>query len=217
MRKDFERDGFCLLPAIDPTVLARIDALTHSVDPDDRRGGLREPQWKISGLSELVEHTGMHTHASQLLQADAQPVRWILFDKTSNANWLVPWHRDSTVCVSASVEVDGFGPWSIKDGRIHVQPPLDVLRGMVTLRLHIDAADETNGALQVIPGSHCCDRIDEEAGGFGAVLVRANAGEIFAMKPLLLHASSKGTHPSRRRVLHIEYASGPLPPPLLWN
>lgn len=216
MREALEQDGYALLPAIDQTILQQIDGLTQSVESDDRRGGLREPQRKIAGLSELTESCGMHARACELLGSDAQPLRWILFDKTPDANWLVPWHRDTTICVRERVDLAGYGPWSVKDGRVHVRPPLDVLRCMVTLRLHIDLADESNGALRVIPGSHRCETFDDSAPDENGILVAAAAGEVLAMKPLLLHASSKATQPMRRRVLHIEYAAAPLPEPLAW-
>lgn len=216
MRDTLERDGYCLLPAIDPGVLAQIDAATQSIESDDRRGGLREPQRKIEGLSALVECAGMHASASELLQADANPVRWILFDKTTGANWLVPWHRDTTIRVRERADVDGFGPWSVKDGAVHVQPPLEVLQRMVTLRLHIDAATEANGALRVLAGTHLCASLDEDGDDQNADVIEAEAGRVLAMKPLLLHASSKAAEPKRRRVLHIEYACEALPPPLEW-
>lgn len=211
------RDGFELFPSIDRSSLVRLDELTRAVQPDGRRGGLRDPQLKIGGLANAVDASGLHTLASELLGKTALPVRWILFDKTSAANWLVPWHRDTTICVRERIDVDGFGPWSVKDGRVHVQPPLDVLRGMVTLRLHIDRADETNGALRLIPASHRCERIDEDHADTETSLVCAEAGQVLAMRPLALHASSKATVATRRRVLHIEYAPGPLPSPLEWG
>jgi len=216
MREELERDGYCLLPTIDPAVLAQIDAVTRSVESDDRRGGLREPQRKINGLSELAERAGMHAHANDLLQAEAEPVRWILFDKTSNANWLVPWHRDTTIRVRERADVEGFGPWSVKDDQHHVQPPLEVLQRMVTLRLHIDDANNANGALRIIPGSHQCESLQEDERDEDAVVVEALAGQVLAMKPLVLHASSKATQPTRRRVLHIEYACEALHSPLEW-
>lgn len=216
MRDALEQDGYCLLQAIDSEVLARIDAATQSIESDDRRGGLREPQRKIKELSALAECAGMHAYASALLQADANPIRWILFDKSPGANWLVPWHRDTTIRVRERVDVDGFGPWSVKDGTVHVQPPLKVLRRIVTLRLHIDAASEANGALRVLAGTHRCASLDEGGDHLDAVVVEAKAGQVLAMRPLLLHASSKAAQPTRRRVLHIEYACEALPSPLEW-
>jgi len=49
------------------------------------------------------------------------------------------------------------------------------------------------------------------------VTCAARAGDILAMRPLLLHASSKSTQPARRRVLHVEYAASDLPGPFRWT
>jgi len=39
---------------------------------------------------------------------------------------------------------------------------------------------------------------------------------VILMRPLLLHASSAATEPRRRRVVHLEYAAGPLPGGVEW-
>ncbi|ABC28723.1 conserved hypothetical protein [Hahella chejuensis KCTC 2396] len=36
------------------------------------------------------------------------------------------------------------------------------------------------------------------------------------MKPHLLHASSKGTTPNQRRILHVEFSDYPLPAGAQW-
>ncbi len=145
----------------------------------------------------------------------------MLFDKTQDTNWLVPWHQDLTIAVQERHDVAGFDPWSVKDGIPHVQPPVRVLERMLTLRLHLDDCDETNGALKVIPGSHAGGRLDSvairewRARGTESVCCAA-AGDALIMRPLLLHASSRSESVRRRRVLHVDYASCDLPPPLQW-
>ena len=79
------------------------------------------------------------------------PVRAIYFDKSPDANWGVAWHQDLTLALRARVEVAGFGPWSTKDGIPHVQPPVELLQQMLTIRLHLDDAGTSNGALRVLP------------------------------------------------------------------
>jgi hypothetical protein len=37
------------------------------------------------------------------------------------------------------------------------------------------------------------------------------------LRPLTAHASRRSTSERRRRVLHLELASGALPPPLRWH
>ncbi len=81
-------------------------------------------------------------------------VRAILFDKTGEANWTVPWHQDRSIAVRERIDAQGFGPWSVKAGIVHVQPPLDLLRQMVTLRFSLDSCDPENGPLRVIPRTH---------------------------------------------------------------
>ncbi len=41
-------------------------------------------------------------------------------------------------------------------------------------------------------------------------------GGVVMMRPLLLHASSAATEPTRRRVIHLEYAAEPLPEGVEW-
>jgi len=158
--------------------------------------------------------------ARSILGEGARLVRAILFDKIPGANWTVPWHQDLTIAVAERHDVEGFGPWSVKEGVVHVQPPVAVLEEMATFRIHLDECGQDNGPVRVIPGSHRHGRIAESdlsryltdetpcVGGVGSVLV---------MRPLILHASSPAKSPSHRRVLHMEFAGGDLPKPLHWH
>lgn len=155
------------------------------------------------------------------LPAEPLPVRTIYFDKSAESNWGVPWHQDLTIALRARVEIPGFGPWSTKEGIPHVQPPVELLAQMLTIRLHLDDADETNGALRVLPGSHRAgrlgqDQIQEWRARQPDFLCTGAAGDALLMRPLLLHASSRSTSPQHRRVLHIEYAGFALPDGLEW-
>ncbi|HEV8390676.1 MAG TPA: phytanoyl-CoA dioxygenase, partial [Dongiaceae bacterium] len=84
--------------------------------------------------------------------AAARPVRAVLFDKNADANWSAGWHQDRTIAVRARLETEGYGPWSVKGGAVHVEPPFDILRGMVTMRAHLDDCDEDNAPLLIAPG-----------------------------------------------------------------
>lgn len=155
-----------------------------------------------------------------ILGAGAVPVRTILFDKSPDANWDVPWHQDTTIAVVEQIETEGYGPWSVKLGTPHVRPPAAVLESMVTVRIHLDACGADNGALLVAPGTH---RGGVTPGPFdiGAlerskVACIAEAGAAVLMRPLIMHASRKAANPTHRRVLHLEFASGPLAAPLRW-
>jgi ectoine hydroxylase-related dioxygenase (phytanoyl-CoA dioxygenase family) len=79
------------------------------------------------------------------------------------------------------------------------------------LRLHIDDSDADNGPLRVLPGTHRMGVLsDAEIGQLAREIPPVDcvvpAGGVVAMRPLLIHASSKAESNRRRRVLHIEYS-----------
>lgn len=159
--------------------------------------------------------------ANAVLPSPAFAVRSILFDKTPETNWKVPWHQDLAVALTENRDVDGFGPWSMKGGVPHAHAPVWLLQRMVTLRLHLDDCPAENGALRVLPGSHLQGKLS--AADITAwrqrvpdVVCEVPAGGVLLMRPLLLHASSPSTRPGRRRVLHLEYACDKLPGGLRW-
>ncbi len=92
---------------------------------------------------------------------------------------------------------------------------------MLTLRMHLDPCGVDNGPVRVMPGSHREGRLSPaeidrwRADGTGVECTAAR-GDVLAMRPLLLHASSPSKSPSHRRVVHIEYAAGKLDGGLDW-
>jgi hypothetical protein len=208
--------------AIVPGVLARterkklIDQL-GLVAGAGRRGILGLPS-----IAKLACSACLIGLISPHLPARPQPVRAIYFDKTPDANWMVAWHQDLTLSVRQKIEVAGFGPWSIKNGVSHVQPPAHLLEQMMTVRLHLDNCGESNGALRVIPGSHRMGRLSAEAieklrSEEPTISCCVAAGDALLMRPLLLHSSSRSQTAGHRRVVHIEYASFVLPGGLQWH
>lgn len=142
--------------------------------------------------------------ASEFLSKPAKPVRGILFNKSPDANWAVPWHIDRVGAFAEPHEVEGFGPWVQKEGVWHAKCPDGLLEQMCVVRLHLDAAKAENGALKV-RNEH------------GEQLVTAHRGEITVMGALTEHASDRATSDAPRRVVHIEYAATDPPAPLRWH
>jgi ectoine hydroxylase-related dioxygenase (phytanoyl-CoA dioxygenase family) len=143
-------------------------------------------------------------------------VRSILFNKNATQNWPVLWHQDTTICLKEKIDLQGYGPWSIKDAIHHVRPPLDILENMVTARLHIDDSSESNGAIKVIPQSHLKGlltrpEINDVLKEDNELFCLAQAGDLMLMKPLLLHSSLSAKEPTKRRVLHLEFITTKLP------
>jgi len=147
-------------------------------------------------------------------------VKSIYFDKPETSNWFVSYHQDLTISVDKKSDVEGFGPWTVKQNQFAVQPPLSILENSLTIRIHLDDTDENNGALRVIPGSHLkgiyrAETIDwtkeKEA------ICSVTKGSIMIMRPLLLHSSGRTTNSKKRRVIHIEFSNQQLPDTLEWS
>lgn len=149
------------------------------------------------------------------------PVRATYLDKIPGANWKIAWHQDNAIAVRKRRDVPGFGPWSVKEGVVHVQPPVELLSRMFAIRLHLDDCTRDNGALRVLPGTHRFGWIDEDVYAWRAkiaeVCCEVPCGGALFMSPLILHASSPAVTPTHRRVIHIEYAREPLPGGLEWT
>ena len=120
-----------------------------------RRGGpfAHRNLLELNFVHELIADQRIQA-AVKAIATDLVPVRAILFDKNESANWTVPWHQDRAIAVREKIEFPGYGPWSVKSGVVHVQPPLEILEKMVTLRIHLDPCPEDNGPLRVIRGTH---------------------------------------------------------------
>ncbi|NVO31140.1 phytanoyl-CoA dioxygenase family protein [Hymenobacter lapidiphilus] len=147
-------------------------------------------------------------------------VKAIYFDKPAGSNWLVAWHQDVMVAVNQRQDLPGYGPWSRKNDETTVLPPAEILTSIVTLRLHLDDCDATNGALRVVPGSHRHGVIpnDQHPEFTGrAITCAVSAGGLQLMKPLTLHASQRSTSTRPRRVVHLEFSAAELPTGLQWR
>lgn len=145
-------------------------------------------------------------------------VRGLFFDKPPRASWSLPWHRDLTIAVGEHGMIGGeFRNPTTKAGVRHLEAPDTILRKMITLRIHLDPATPDNGPLEVIPGSHASRDTNPNC---EAVRILAAAGDVLAMRPLLLHASGESSpvSPSHRRVIHLEFAGEPtLPEGYRWH
>jgi hypothetical protein len=228
IREEVEKNGFATCRAVGSS--SEITDLLVAFSRMNQHPGLRKKIGVFAVRNLLEECPEIRRFANSpkvrrliepVLGAACFPVRGILFDKVPEANWKVPWHQDVTIAVQNKVEVDGFGPWSIKADVLHVQPPAAVLDKMLSVRLHLDPCGEENGALRVLPGSHRQGRIAEDL--IPAIresspehVCVVGAGDVLLMKPLLLHASSASRVPNHRRVVHLDFAAVQLPTGMRW-
>ena len=147
-------------------------------------------------------------------------VKSIYFDKPGQSNWFVAYHQDLTISVDSKSEIDGYGPWTVKQNQFAVQPPLSILENNFTIRIHLDDTDTKNGALKVIPASHLngVSRFESlEDFENKEVFCSVKKGGVMLMSPLLFHASNRTTNDKKRRVIHIEFSNQCLPASLNWS
>lgn len=216
--------GFAIAPALlrNETVERLIaEAVEIQAMQNASRGGVRN-LLQFQPMRAVAECVPVMTLVHPILGNKARVVRGTLFDKTPDANWKVPWHQDVTIAVKVRIDIDGYGPWSVKEGVPHVQPPAGILEQMVSVRIHLDDCPATNGALRVIPGTHTQGKVssaevERVAAASREHVCEAPAGGALLMRPLLFHASSASTQPGHRRVLHFDYAACDLPKGLAWH
>jgi hypothetical protein len=150
-----------------------------------------------------------------------RPVRAIAFDKSPDTNWALGWHQDRTINLAARADIDGYGPWTIKQGSPHVEPPFAVIAAMLTLRIHLDPVTPDNAPLDIALGSHHkgCVAEPDVASVVAASSVAAclaSPGDVWAYATPILHASQRSRKPQRRRVLQVDFSAAELPAPLAW-
>ncbi|RPI81244.1 MAG: phytanoyl-CoA dioxygenase, partial [Planctomycetaceae bacterium] len=171
---------------------------------------IRNLLWEVPGIKAILAQLGFDQLATDALGFPAYPISATMFDKTSGANWIVPAHQDLIMPVECRVDEPGFTGWKTKLGVAYVEPPTEVLSRLVALRAHLDDCPATNGALEVVPGSHQKGKLQD--GDILAIdstlfsVCSAALGDVLLMSPLIVHRSTASKTPVHRRVLHLVYA-----------
>lgn len=210
----FRQDGALLVErAISAQLVERLRNLC-GYDQYSPRPGRRITEPYPGLLDLILAPDGLASLAERLAGENVRPVRLLLFEKTQSMNWALDWHQDRVIPLARQHVLPGFELWTTKAGTPHVEPPVELMQRMVTLRVHLDDCGIDNAPLQTIRGSHLAGRLPwEEVEAFAVDAADADktthtarAGDVLALKTLILHASDRATRPSRRRVLHIDFA-----------
>ncbi len=174
----------------------------------------------LPALRRLLTENGPFGRIATRILGQCQSVRAVLFDKTPSTNWSLGWHQDRTICVKDRVDVQGYGPWTIKHGLLHVAPPFELLSRMLTMRIHLDDVAGDNAPLIVAPGSHTrqalIGEVEDVVRTCGTHVCLAAAGDVWLYSTPILHASEAAGAPGRRRVLQIDFSADSLPDGLEW-
>lgn len=226
--QQLKKDGYVIIS--DVFNRKEIDAILEAVSNSDHSNptfrktadlfAIRQFLKEVPAVLPLVLTDRLNTLIESLFGTSYFVVKSIYFDKPEQSNWFVAWHQDLTISVDKKTEAPGFGPWTVKHNQFAVQPPLEILEHIFTIRIHLDDTDKNNGALKVVPGSHAKGIYRPETIDWGTEtesICEVPKGGIMIMRPLLLHASGRTTNQTRRRVIHIEFSNTSLPHGLNWS
>jgi hypothetical protein len=215
----FQASGFASIEGVlSQAACDEISTLLMQLAPGSAgtRNLLAEP-W----CQQLATAVRAHPDLDQLIPTRHVAVQCTYFAKSTLSNWRVAAHQDLSIPVACHIPEPELSGWSIKEGQQYVHAPLSLLQELVAVRLHVDPCGPDDGPLKVVPGSHRHGLIDDQdvprlREHLGQAVCVADRGTALALSPLLLHASSKATGSSQRRVLHFLFGPGPLPHGLAW-
>lgn len=191
------------------------DTFRKSVDLFAIRQFLNE----IPATRKLIFNPKLNEIIEKIFGQNYFVVKSIYFDKPGTSNWYVFYHQDLTISVDKKINHENFGPWTTKYNQYSVQPPIEILENIFTIRIHLDETDEYNGALRVIEKSHLKKIYRPETIDWNIekeTTCGVEKGGIMIMKPLILHSSGRTTNGKKRRVIHIEFSDYDLPKALRW-
>jgi ectoine hydroxylase-related dioxygenase (phytanoyl-CoA dioxygenase family) len=210
-----QKQGFAIIPGIlQPKEIDRLLDEFRCANLPRSRAGVRHAM-RLPAVATVAQDTRLMRIARETLGESAFPFRATLFDKSPAANWLVVWHQDTALPLQKRREAPGWGPWSVKDGVTYAHAPESALSQVLALRVHLDDSTAENGPLRVLPGTHTLGVLTDEtlhelSTQITPVDCLTPRSGVLAMRPLIVHASSKSQVENPRRVLHIEYAVSPV-------
>jgi ectoine hydroxylase-related dioxygenase (phytanoyl-CoA dioxygenase family) len=214
-QRSIEEQGFAIIPGVlgEEDISRLLDDLAKATLRRSR-AGVRHA-FKNPAVARLAQDSRLLGIAREVLGSDAFPFRATLFEKSRCTNWLVAWHQDTALPLREKQERPGWGPWSVKDGIVYAHAPAGALSQILALRVHLDDSTAQNGPLRVLPRTHKLGVLsDDEIRHFSAEVSAVDCltpkGGVLAMRPLVIHSSSKSQAEDSRRVLHIEYSLSPV-------
>jgi hypothetical protein len=231
---ELEERGFSLLDSVwsGPECSFWADRLSHVLQTNQTGPliastllyGARNLLSLVPDVTNLLDHSRIRGEIRRILGPTWGIVRGLYFDKPPGCSWGLPWHRDRTIAIaehppeSTQLRGLGFNKPTTKAGVCHVEAPETLLSQMLTIRIHLDEMNATNGPLYVRPGSHRGDSSDSEDNV--GIPIYCRAGSVMLMRPLLSHMSI-GALPDctqHRRIVHFELTSqAELPAPYQWE
>jgi ectoine hydroxylase-related dioxygenase (phytanoyl-CoA dioxygenase family) len=202
------------------TAISNVDTSKETFRKSTDLFAIRQFLKEVPETFDLIFTDNLKTVIRQVMGDNFFVVKSIYFDKPETSNWYVSYHQDLTISVDKKLELENFVAWTTKQNQYAVQPPIDILENITTIRIHLDDTDEHNGALKVVPTSHLKQIYRPEAINWDKEIETTCAvkkGGLMFMKPLTLHSSSRTTNNKKRRVIHIEFSNKELPTEIKWS
>ncbi|AXG74541.1 phytanoyl-CoA dioxygenase [Flavobacterium arcticum] len=226
-KTEIEKDGFTIIPNVFSendvnTIVSYINEVNTSSETFRKSANLfaiRQFLKEVPKVKRELFNNNLKSIVSSIFGEDYFVVKSIYFDKPEESNWFVSYHQDLTISVNTKSDIEGYSSWTVKQGQFAVQPPINVLENIYTIRIHLDNTTEENGVLKVVPQSHNKEIYRPETIDWNTeteTICNVDKGGIMIMKPLLLHSSSRTTNNKRRRVIHIEFSNKELPQEIHW-
>ncbi len=200
--------------------IARVDMSKETFRKSNDLFAIRQFLKEVPETQNLVFNDKLKQIIHEVFGKNYFVVKSIYFDKPGTSNWYVAYHQDLTISVDKKIDIESFGPWTVKQNQFAVQPPVEILENIFTIRIHLDDTDENNGALRVIEKSHLKKIYGAETINWTKekeITCNVEKGGVMIMKPLILHSSGRTTNNKKRRVIHIEFADINLPDGLSWS
>ena len=201
------------------TIIDQTDSSNETFRKTNDLFAIRQFLREIPTVIDLIFTENLKSVMKEIIGEGFFVVKSIYFDKPETSNWYVPYHQDLTISVDKKMEIKNFELWTTKQNQFAVQPPIEFLENITTIRIHLDDTDENNGALRVVPKSHLKKIYRPETIDWNKeieTICRVKKGGIMLMKPLTLHSSKRTTNNKKRRVIHIEFSNRELPNELKW-
>lgn len=215
----FTNQGFSLFNNIIDN--RTLETIINTIQPSHSLSGGYRDVLNQSWCQTLAHNLKSQPLLSTIIPKDYVATQCTYFEKSTQTNWLVPYHQDLSILVKHRIDHPDLASWSQKVEGLFVSPPTEVLASLIVVRLHLDNCFEQDGALKVLPTTHLMGKLSNTEvfqlkQTANEVLCTIGQGGVVVMRPLLLHASSKATGTSLRRVLHFTYAPATLPLGLEW-
>lgn len=226
-KKEFETNGFAIINDIYSQL--EVNSILFEIENADsdketfRKSSdlfaIRQILKEVPEINQLIFNQNLKNLIQKFIGNNYFAVKSIYFDKPETSNWYVSYHQDLTISVDKKIELENYKFWTKKQNQFAVQPPIEILENIVTIRIHLDETNEENGALKIIPKSHSNkiyrpETIDWKTAKEINCIV--SKGGVMLMKPLLFHSSGRTTNNKKRRVIHIELSNVQLPNEINW-